>query len=99
DYANPQGKNGTDWTLIGSASDSLVKADSALAMDADHKPVYTKPELDHEELHADASAKRDATISYSHRATETIEWRKAPHVADRVAADLIVGGLPAEAPT
>lgn len=99
DYAHPQGKNGTDWTLIGSASDSLVKADSALAMDADHKTVYTKPELDHEELHADASAKRDATISYSHRETETIEWRKAPHVADRVAADLIVGAVPAATQT
>ncbi len=94
-YADPQGKNGTDWTAIASASDELVATDSALGMDADHKTTYSKPELEHAELITDGKPNKDATITYSHRDVDPVEWRKAPHVADRVAADLILGAQPA----
>lgn len=38
---NPQGKDGTDWTNIGSYADVIVNSESAIAMNAAHKFIYS----------------------------------------------------------
>jgi hypothetical protein len=89
-YANPQGAKGTDWTVMGSAGDKHVSAESALAMDAEHKTTYLDP-LTHVGIVQSNKRGNTAKITYSHRGTETFEWRRAPHVADRTGLDLIMG--------
>lgn len=52
---NPQGTNGTDWTLIGSEGDSVVTAGSAVgengsgttSMEVRHRVKYSNPDIDH----------------------------------------------------
>ncbi|HEX6024730.1 MAG TPA: hypothetical protein VFZ00_22255 [Solirubrobacter sp.] len=90
----PQGQGGTDWTAIGSTSDELVTAESAIGMDADHKTLYEAPKLEHAELITDDATEKDATISYSHRGNQTRRSMKARHVIDRVAEDLVFGSVP-----
>jgi hypothetical protein len=41
-YESPQSAQGTDWTLIGSDFDVVVKTSSALAMKAGHKVKYAR---------------------------------------------------------
>ena len=38
---NPQARNGTDWTNLGSYADLIVNTESAIAMNAAHKLVYS----------------------------------------------------------
>lgn len=94
-WANPQGANGTDWTVIGSAADKLVSAASALAMDAEHKTTYLsdypKQVLTHTSLISNTTSGNTARITYSHRGTAVFEWRKAPWPAERVGMDLVMG--------
>ncbi|MQY02482.1 alpha/beta hydrolase [Actinomadura macrotermitis] len=49
---NPQGRGGTDWTLIGAHDDTRVKTSSALGMKARHKDVYAAGQhITHVNLH------------------------------------------------
>jgi pimeloyl-ACP methyl ester carboxylesterase len=88
---NPQGAGGTDWSVIGSESDSEVSADSAVAMDAEHKTIYRAPGPTHAGLLSDVSDKQDAHIRYSHGASRWIDWNQAPHPVERIGEDLVFG--------
>jgi hypothetical protein len=90
-FQDPQGQGGTDWTLIGSTGDTLVAPESALAMDAAHETTYHDLKLTHDELVHDISEKRDAKVTYQHRGTDVVEWRKAPHSVVRAGLNLIYG--------
>jgi triacylglycerol esterase/lipase EstA (alpha/beta hydrolase family) len=88
---NPQGAGGTDWSVIGSESDSQVTPASAIAMDAEHKTIYRAAGPSHDGLLSDVSDTQDARIRYSHGASAWVEWNQAPHPVERVAEDLIFG--------
>lgn len=90
-FMNPQGAGGTDWTAIAAKGDTLVTAESALAMDAGHETTYLDDKLTHAGLLADNSKARNAVVTYQHRGTDVIEWRKAPHVLERVGLNLVFG--------
>lgn len=50
---NPQGAQGTDWTLFGSDFDYIVPAWSATGMKADHKVIYDRSaRINHQRFHA-----------------------------------------------
>lgn len=90
---NPQGAGGTEWSAIGSEADTVVSADSAVAMDAAHKTIYkASMGLTHEKLLTDISDAGDAKIRYSHGGGRWIDWNNGPHVSSRVAENLIFGG-------
>jgi hypothetical protein len=61
---NPQGSGGTDWTTIGSKSDSLVPATSATGMSAAHSALYSYPRMSHDGLISDTSDANDAVVDY-----------------------------------
>ncbi len=86
-FQNPLG----DWTVIGSAGDELVKPESAMGMDADHETTYSDAKLTHAKLLKDLLSTRNATVTYKHRDTEIIEWRKAPHLVERIGLNLVYG--------
>ena len=90
-FQNPQGKGGTDWTLIATTGDAFVTPESALAMDAAHETTFQDPKLTHDDMLHDITESRDAIVTYQHRGTDVVEWRKAPHVAVRVGLNLIYG--------
>lgn len=81
---NPQGVNGTDWSLIGSFDDGKVPEDSAIAMDANWKYVYQDPDYDHTEPWSDTSSSNDATIW-----TPDGPWQGAPRGATLIWLGLI----------
>lgn len=90
-YLDPQGVGGTDWTAVAAAKDEIVPAASALGMDAAHETTFLDEKLTHTSMLADDSDKGDAKVTYQHRGTDVIEWRKAPHLVDRVALNLVFG--------
>jgi hypothetical protein len=90
-FRNPQGQGGTDWTAIAAVKDELVTPESALAADAAHETTFQDTKLTHTSMLADDSKERDATVTYQHTGTDVVEWRKAPHVADRVGLNLVYG--------
>src|SRR5438445_446765 len=50
-YQNPQGKGGTDWTIIGAFDDTTVHAPSGVGMNAKHSVLYTaKQGITHSKL-------------------------------------------------
>jgi triacylglycerol esterase/lipase EstA (alpha/beta hydrolase family) len=89
---NPQGAGGTDWSVIGSEADTVVPADSAVAMDAEHKTVYRAGGPSHDGLLTDSSDNQDAKIRYSHGAGKWVDFNQAPHAVERAAEDVIFGG-------
>ena len=86
-FQNPLG----DWTAIAGAGDELVKPESALGMDADHETTYADAKLTHAKLLRDLASTRNAVVTYQHRGTEIIEWRKAPHLVERIGLNLVYG--------
>jgi len=90
-HRNPQGAGGTDWSVIGSASDSVVPGASAVDMDAAHRTLYGR--FTHEQLLTDSAPnKRDMVIQYAHDGSEFKPSTTAPHPVQRVADDLVFGG-------
>lgn len=62
---NPQGTNGTDWTLIGSTDDDIVPAGNAVDMEAHWKYVYDYPQYGHTDPWSDTSDANDAKIYHN----------------------------------
>ncbi|MDA0183292.1 hypothetical protein OJ997_23475 [Solirubrobacter phytolaccae] len=91
EFQNPQGAGGTDWTAIAALKDEVVPAASALGMDASHEATFLDEALTHTSMVADDKTEYDAKVTYQHRGTDIIEWRKAPHLVDRVALNLVFG--------
>jgi pimeloyl-ACP methyl ester carboxylesterase len=95
---NPQGKGGTDWSAIGSQSDDLVSADSAVAMDAEHRTIYLAPGPGHDALATDVASGDDMKIRHSHGRVDWTVSNKAPHPFVRAAKDLAFGAGDADHP-
>ncbi len=77
---NPQAKNGTDWTTIGSYSDGFVSENSATGMDANHKVKYlSSMGIGHSDYMKDTSDVRDADAEYYDRGTPWYSWYDGPH--------------------
>lgn len=65
---NPQSAQGTDWTLIGSESDTTVQWRSAIAMDSAHKVLYKRVErIGHGALASATARDRTHRVSYANR--------------------------------
>jgi hypothetical protein len=91
EFSSPEGEEGTDWSVIGSAGDELVPADSAVAMGADHKTRYLSNELGHADLVRDTSGERNASLAFSHGGSSETVSNKGAHVVERVAWALALG--------
>jgi hypothetical protein len=87
---NPQGRGGTDWTVVGSRfvdfptrdSDGVVPASSAVGMRARHKVFYLESnEIGHSGYYRDLSKRRDANVRWKDRGGHWHRWYSAPHVA------------------
>ena len=91
EFQNPQGAGGTDWTAIAAIKDEVVPQASALGIDASHEATFLDDKLTHASMLADDAADYDAKVTYQHRGTDIVEWRKAPHLADRVGLNLVFG--------
>jgi hypothetical protein len=91
EFSSPEGEDGTDWSVIGSAGDELVSADSAVAMGADHKTRYLSNELGHADLLRDTSGEHDASLAFSHGGRPEAVSNKGAHVVERVAWALALG--------
>ena len=92
DGRNPQGVDGTDWSVIGIAADRFAEPDTSTGMDANHKTIYEDPKLTFQKALVDGSTEHDAKLRFMH-APET-EWTattKGPHVLARIAQDLVYG--------
>ncbi|MBE2319616.1 hypothetical protein DVA67_026850 [Solirubrobacter sp. CPCC 204708] len=89
-HRNPQGDGGTDWSVIGSRTDTEVPAESAVDMDAAHKTLYVRDQS-HAQLLIDGYKVRNAWIDYAHDGGEFKRSTGAPRPVLRVAEDLVFG--------
>lgn len=77
---NPQGTGGTDWTLMGSDSDTIVADSSATSMTAIHKVQYASSDrIGHTDYPNETQTTQDAALSFSdnnsaYTATTTGQW-------------------------
>ncbi len=76
----PQTARGTDWTVFGSVSDWVVGDKSAVAMDAQHKRIYTDGASapGHNDFTYKTSDTLDAWSNYDNGGGWAI-WNNAPH--------------------
>ncbi|MFG1999892.1 esterase/lipase family protein [Spirillospora sp. NPDC048911] len=86
-YQNPQGRGGTDWTLIGAYDDTQVVPRSALGTAARHKIVYLRGQrVTHTNVRYFAKGAR-WKFRYSH------QWGKQVHQTAKGAAPLRAAAL------
>lgn len=81
--ANPQGPNGTDWTVMGSDDDNWVNTDRAIAMSARHKVKYTDDyfecPLEHADyLYYEKGLRNDCNVDYWDEGSTWKVWNDAP---------------------
>lgn len=76
--ANPQGRGGTSWTVMGGGPCDLVSADSATAMDA-RRVSWTVPCYTHGGIIMDTSQAMDATTTVSEAGSSPVTSASAPH--------------------
>ena len=91
-FQNPQGQGGTDWTLI--ASDRATCSSSPSPRWRWTRRTRRRSRTSSSRTTTcctDIKESRDAIVTYQHRGTDVVEWRKAPHVAVRVGLNLIYG--------
>ena len=79
-------QGGTDWTVIGAAKDELVTPESALAHGRGAQDDLPRTPSSRTRRCCRRHLRRSATrrSPTSTAGTDVIEWRKAPHVAERV---------------
>lgn len=77
---NPQGEGGTDWTAMGSDSDGIVSASSAVNMSAAHKVIYLSSSgIGHGDFYNSTSDARTADVHYQDNGGPWYAWYDAPY--------------------
>jgi hypothetical protein len=56
EVGDPQGRGGTEWTVLGSDGDDVVPADSALAMSVPEGRKVRYADLEHSDYQRDATS-------------------------------------------
>lgn len=90
---NPQGTDGTDWSLIGSFEDEVVPEESHVDMDAHCKYVYEDPDYGHTDYLSDTSRQDDAILRVNDEPTGNANWECDPDV-DTLGDGVRLTGMP-----
>lgn len=87
DAQNPQSSIGTDWSLMGSNADILVRSSNAIGMNAGHTYVYTVgAKLSHSGIIKHNSKARTFHVKYTHAETGAKGTDHQAHAALYIAA-------------